>query len=156
MTVTVRYSSSSDSDSDLDLDEDLIPKLALTVREMLPQRPNRWAFDLVDTRDGSRFESTYAFESPEQAACSGLARLERLKASATKRRLVIVSADDPELLASLKRLFAGTKRVEIVLDRRKGLASMEQRIANRRGASVSEAARDRGWWVAPTNCAQSA
>ena len=160
MTVTVRYRMSADSDLDLnaDFDVDLVPNLSVAVREMRPHRPSRWAFDLFDTRNGRRFESTFPFVSPEQAVYGGLARLEELNrlVSETSKRLVIVSADDAELVASLRRLFAGRQRVEIVSDRRRQLIPMDRRIPDRRAMPASEEPRSRGWWISPGDSARSA
>jgi hypothetical protein len=62
---------------------------------------------------------------------------------------VIVSADDPELSATLKRLLADGQRVEIIPERRKALAPMDQRRTDRRRARVHAAAKAQGWWVVP-------
>ena len=159
MTITVRYNSPDpDPDLEIDLDRDLVLNLGLAVREMLPHRPNRWAVDLFDNRDGSRFESTFPFDSPEQAAASALTRIEDLqrRAAEAPKRLVIVSPDDAELVASLKRLLAGRQGVQIVLDRRRPLASMDRRLPERRALLVSDIARARGWWIASSDSAKSA
>ena len=60
-----------------DLDLEAVRNLRLTVRK-LPHRPNRWAWDLRDGRDGSWFESMFEFDSHERARQSGLSRIEEL------------------------------------------------------------------------------
>jgi hypothetical protein len=56
-------------------DPELVVNLVLKVREMLPHRPGRWAWDLRDSRDGSWFESMWEFDSEERARRSGRSRL---------------------------------------------------------------------------------
>ena len=60
-----------------DPDPELVRSLTLSIRR-LPHRPNRWAWDLRDSRDGSWFESMFEFDSPERARRSGLFRMEEL------------------------------------------------------------------------------
>ncbi len=137
--------------------------LLLSVR---PNRPNHWAWDLRDGRDGSWFESMFEFDSPERARRSGLSRIAELQrslqapqhappADTGKARLVIVSADDTELFGTLKRLLADGQRVEIIPERRKSLAPMDRRSNERRSVPVSAAARARGWWIVPRDSAQT-
>jgi hypothetical protein len=59
-------------------DPELVVNLVLKVREMLPHRPGRWAWDLRDSRDGSWFESMWEFDSEERARRSGRSRLAEL------------------------------------------------------------------------------
>jgi hypothetical protein len=66
----------------LEQDPEVVKSLRLTVRK-LPHRPNRWAWDLRDSRDGSWFESMFEFDSHERARLSGLARIEELVKSAS-------------------------------------------------------------------------
>jgi hypothetical protein len=56
-------------------DPELVVNLVLKVREMLPHRPGRWAWDLRDSRDGSWFESMWEFDSEERARRSGRSQL---------------------------------------------------------------------------------
>ena len=59
-------------------DPDLVVNLVLKVREILPHRPGRWAWDLRDSRDGSWFESMWEFDSEDRARRSGRSRLAEL------------------------------------------------------------------------------
>lgn len=157
-----RYESSSTPDPEL------ILSLRLRVREMVPHRPRRWAWDLLDSRDGSWFQSMFEFDSEEQAKRSGRSHLDEWRRSLSLPKptaplvdgattgLVIVSADDTELFATLKRLLADGQRVEIIAERRKSPAQLEQRSADRRRAHVNEAARSRGWWIVTRDSAETA
>jgi hypothetical protein len=59
-------------------DPELVVNLVVKVREMIPHRPGRWAWDLRDSRDGSWFESMWEFNSEERARRSGRSRLAEL------------------------------------------------------------------------------
>jgi hypothetical protein len=65
-------------ESPLAHDPDLVLNLVLKVREMVPHRPGRWAWELRDRRDGSCFESMWEFDSAARAGCCGRSRLGEL------------------------------------------------------------------------------
>jgi hypothetical protein len=76
-------------------DPDLVLKLVLKVREMLPHRPGRWAWDLRDSRDGSWFESMWEFDSEDRARRSGHSRLAELHETLPDATLVAYGAGAP-------------------------------------------------------------
>jgi hypothetical protein len=138
-------------------DPDLVLNLALKVRE-LSARPGRWAWDLTDNRDGSWFESMWEFESAEEAAGFGRERLAELTdargtagrmriANEIKRRLVIVSGQDDELYGLLNGLFANSKAVNVIRDRRQELTPIPRTRAERRSTRITDDAKARGWWI---------
>lgn len=83
-----------------DLDPEVVTSLKLTVRK-LPHRPNRWAWDLRDSRDGSWFESMFEFDSPERARRAGLARIEELFSSGSGATVPVARLDRKEPLVLL-------------------------------------------------------
>lgn len=76
-------------------DPELVVNLVLKVREMLPYRPGRWAWDLRDSRDGSWFESMWEFDSEERARRSGRSRLVELLESLPDARPLAYGALAP-------------------------------------------------------------
>ena len=139
-------------------DPDLVLNLTLKVREMLPHRPGRWAWDLTDSRDGSWFESMWEFDSAQHAERSGRSRLAELiqspldakpaaaAATTPPGQLIIVSPHDPEAYGVLTDL-ATKAGVPVIRDRRKPLVAMPRHGGERRSADVSAKAQARGWWV---------
>jgi hypothetical protein len=124
-----------------DLDFDTVLHLTVAVRQ---NRPLRWAWHLVDGRDGSWFESQYEFDSPGAARRSGLARLAELTpslpttaagvrtaAAATgQEHLVIVSGDDT-VYGLVQQVFAENTGIGVLRDRRRPGAP-ERRNGERR------------------------
>jgi hypothetical protein len=107
----------------------LLANLKLDVREAY--RPGRWAWQIVDARDGTVFEREFEFESADDARRSGLARLAELRpplpgAKAVGRnigspplRVVIVSRTQNAMYQELQRLFRDNTAVVVIQDRRR-------------------------------------
>jgi hypothetical protein len=136
---------------------ELVQSLELTVRR-IPQRPNRWAWDLKDGRDGSWFESMWEFDSEERARRSGLSRMLELSRSArgdqTTTDIVIVARHDDQLYGMLAAAFAGNDRVTVIRDRRRFSTKRGGRDIERRSIDVGMAIRRRGWAIVCRSDAQ--
>lgn len=83
---------------DPDVDLDVVAHLTVEVRPA--HRASRWAWHLVDGRDGSDVEHGFEYDSPTDARWAGLTRLAELTPSlagsqAIARLLVDVSRVDP-------------------------------------------------------------
>lgn len=140
-------------------DPDLILNLRLKVRELLPDRPRRWAWDLIDSRDNRWYESMYEFDSAEDAERSARSRLAELTQSlpgtepaarprnAPQSQLIVVSAQDDEAFEQLKGLVGDKTGIDVIRDRRKPLAPMPPKSPERRSTNVSSLAQARGWWI---------
>ena len=90
-----------------------------------------WAYDLVDDADNSVYETGWQWPSSTEALRAGLQRLAELARTSrgavapsrtavrrTRDHLIIVDPQEPTLYRSLKRLFAGDDRTEVMFDRR--------------------------------------
>jgi hypothetical protein len=162
-------------------DPNLVANLKLEVRQAY--RPGRWMWQLVDARDGTVLEKAFEFECASDAERSGLARLAELTPSLPgakaagrrsqlqlKTRLVVVSRKEEALYQELRRLFADSSSVDVILDRRcfdrrrcdqriKGEREVTQlferraierrRGQERRASRIDVAMQARGWWTAP-------
>jgi hypothetical protein len=113
-----------------DFAPDLVAHLRLEVRQS--SRLGRWMWALIDSRDGTSFESELEFEWERDARRAGLTRLAELtrslpgakmlaKTGEPQRvsRLVVVSRDRDALYAELQQLFADSKSVDVIRDRRR-------------------------------------
>jgi hypothetical protein len=108
----------------------LLANLRLEVREAF--RRGRWAWQIVDARNGSVFERAFEFVSEESARRSGLARLaevltplrgardilQLIAGSISTNHLVIVSRDAEALHQQLLGLFREGTGVDVIRDRR--------------------------------------
>jgi hypothetical protein len=160
-------------------DPNLVANLKLEVRQAY--RPGRWMWQLVDARDGTVLEKAFEFECASDAERSGLARLAELTPSLPgakaagrrsqlqlKTRLVVVSRKEEALYQELRRLFADSSSVDVILDRRcfdrrrcdqriKGEREVTQlferraierrRGQERRASRIDVAMQARGWWT---------
>lgn len=162
-------------------DPTVVANLKLEVRQAY--RPGRWMWQLVDARDGTVLEKAFEFEYASDAELSGLARLAELTPSlpgaraagrsshsGLKTRLVIVSRKEEALYEELRRLFADSSSVAVIVDRRcfarrrsnqqirgdRGVAQLfewraiERRSGQERRANrIDVAIQARGWWTVP-------
>jgi hypothetical protein len=64
---------------DPDRDPDIVANLTVDVRPAC--RVSRWAWHLVDRRDGSEFEVGFEYGSPSDARWAGFSRLAELASS---------------------------------------------------------------------------
>ena len=64
---------------DPDRDPDIVANLTVEVRPAY--RCSRWAWHLVDRRDGSEFETGFEYDSPSNARRAALSRLAELTSS---------------------------------------------------------------------------
>jgi hypothetical protein len=107
----------------------LLANLRLEVREAY--RRGRWAWQIVDARNGSVFEREFEFASEQSARRSGLARLAEVltplrardivqwtAGSISTNHLVIVSRDAEALYQRLLGLFREGTGVDVIRDRR--------------------------------------
>lgn len=112
----------------------------LTVKVHLLGAPALWGWEILDAEAGTLVESSWAMEwtgygSSREALRAGLLRLadltrdsrgavldRRLAPSQDKkpRHLMVVARDAAELYTSLKKTFADSEGIEVVLDRRFG------------------------------------
>lgn len=112
----------------------------LTVKVHLLSEPPLWGWEILDAEAGTVVESSWAMEwtgyvSSREALRAGLMRLtdltrdsrgalldSRLAQSPMKkpRHLMVVARDAAELYASLKKTFADSEGIEVILDRRFG------------------------------------
>lgn len=112
----------------------------LTVKVHLLGEPPLWSWDILDTRDGSVVESSWATEwtgyvSSREALRAGLLRLTDLTRGRRRapldhppvenqpkppRHFMVVARDAAELYTSLKKTFADSEGIEVILDRRFG------------------------------------
>jgi hypothetical protein len=53
----------------------------MTIQQRLVPDPHRWAWHLIDRRDGSEFETGFEFDSPSAARWAGFSRLAELRSS---------------------------------------------------------------------------
>ena len=83
---------------DRDRDPDMVVNLTVDVRPA--SRVSRWAWHLVDRRDGSEFEVGLEYDSPSDARWAGLGRLAELTSSVLG---VSVSGPRPAVLSSRPR-----------------------------------------------------
>jgi len=153
------------------LDPKLVASLKLEVREA--DRSGRWMWQLVDVRNGTLFERAFEFEGAGEAQRSGLARLAELTptlsgAKIARRsispqptnRLVIVSRKEEALYQELRRLFADSSSVDVIVDRRyferrrrEAAGSLGRRLIERRSGRdrrvncIDVAMQARGWWT---------
>ena len=131
-----------------DPDPDTVMHLTVAVRQ---NRRSRWAWHLIDSRDGSSFESQYEFDSAIAARRSGLARLAELSPSLTspapaQRHLVIVSGD-AAVYGVLQHVFAENKGIEVIRDRRRPSPPSDHRTDERRSMNVDAVMHARGWCI---------
>lgn len=116
------------------------PRDRLTVQVHLLGEPPLWGWEILDAEAGTLVESSWAMEwtgypSSREALRAGLVRLtdltrdsrgalvdRRLSPSPVKkpRHLMVVARDAAELYASLKKTFADSEGIEVILDRRFG------------------------------------
>ena len=75
--------------------DDQLSVLDLVVRVRPAYRVSRWAWHLVDRRDGSEFESEFEYDSASEAQRAGFRRLAELTSS-----LPGATADVPESLSN--------------------------------------------------------
>jgi len=111
----------------------------LTVKVLLLGEPPLWGWEILDTEGGGLVESSWAMEwtgygSSREALRAGLMRLTDLTRDARRavldrrtesspakpRHLMVVARDAAELYASLKRTFAVSDGIDVILDRRFG------------------------------------
>lgn len=137
-----------------DPDPAVLQNLRLTVST---NRPGHWGWHLHDGRDGSWFESMFEFDSEDEARRAGRWRLAELGQSVSRstppgeegrRHVVVVSRQHEELYAVLKDLFAEADGVDVIRDRRKPLAPLPGRTADRRARGSGAMIEARGWSIA--------
>jgi hypothetical protein len=133
-----------------DLDLDTLGHLTVAVRQ---NRRSRWAWHLVDSRDGSSFESQYEFDSAIAARRSGLARLAELTpslppaAAPQRHRHLVIVSDDAAVYGLVHQVFAENKGIEIIRDRRRPSPSPDRRNGDRRSMNVDAVVQARGWCI---------
>jgi hypothetical protein len=159
---------------------DLVANLRLEVRET---RPGRWMWELFDARDGTVFERQLEFELASDARNSGVSRLAQLTPSFSGTKmlsrtretqqskwLVIVDRQHETLFEELQTLFADTRSVDVIRDRRRAdrrrlnrraarepatavrwveRRKKERRSEERRTKTVDAKVQARGWWFVP-------
>lgn len=135
---------------------DMLPYLRVDVHPA--SGATRWAWQLVDERDGAIVETELGFDSPVAASRAGYSRLAELavtpQAAATATsmdrgeadHLVIVSPAEDALYEFLSRVFAGHSAVEVIRDRRR--PAPPSRVLHERRAPRKTGAGSGGWWIA--------
>jgi hypothetical protein len=141
-----------------DHDPDLIAYLTVEVSPAF--RSERWAWQLIDRRSGSWFESGHDYESQMDARRAALARLAELTPSlpgakvgaripspSANRHLIIVSRGHDGLYGLLGAVFAGSEGIGVIRDRRRPVPEPQRRATDRRLTRIDPLAEARGWWV---------